>query len=149
MDVLLPDMMGWEVGAALRKLGVPYVFMTGVLKGGRAASEARAQHGASGYFEKPFPGTKLVDALRALLPSAPPSRAPSSPPPEATDDFDVEIAVETDEPVDALELTGKVILTEGGKVSAVLRGDTVNAGALGTPPSRRRPPRRSPRRPPR
>ena len=37
-------------------------------------------------------------------------------------DFDVEIAVEADEPSEAMELTGRVVLTEGGKVSAVLRG---------------------------
>src|SRR5689334_17225737 len=53
LDVLLPDMMGYEVGAALRKAAVPFVFMTGIFKGGRAATEARVQHGASGYFEKP------------------------------------------------------------------------------------------------
>ncbi len=133
VDVLLPDMMGYEVGAALRKASVPYVFMTGVIKGGRAASEARSQHGAAGYFEKPFPGKQLVDALRALLPPEPPRRASMTPPPESTDDFDVEIAVEADEPVDAMELTGRVVLTEGGKVSAVLNGENVTAGALGKP----------------
>jgi two-component system, OmpR family, response regulator len=133
VDVLLPDMMGYEVGAALQKAGVPYVFMTGVLKGGRAATEARQQHGAAGYFEKPFPGTRLIEALRALLPTAPPSRTPPAPPPEFTDDFDVDVAVETDEPVDAMELTGRVVLTEGGKVQAVLNGATVTAGALGAP----------------
>jgi two-component system OmpR family response regulator len=133
VDVLLPDMMGYELGAALQKAGIPYVFMTGVLKGGRAASEARQQHGAAGYFEKPFPGTRLIDALRALLPTAPPSHASLAPPPESTDDFDVDVSVETDEPVDALELTGRVALTEGGKVSAVLQGETVTAGALGKP----------------
>ena len=55
IDVLLPDMMGYELGAALKKLKVPYFFMSGVLKGGRASSDARAQHGAAGYFEKPYP----------------------------------------------------------------------------------------------
>ncbi len=133
VDVLLPDMMGYEVGAALRKAGVPYVFMTGVFKGGRAASEARLQHGAAGYFEKPFPGKKLVDALRALLPSQPPTRAPAAPPPAPTDDFDVEVAVESEEPSEAMELTGRVVLTEGGKVSAVLRGETITAAPLGAP----------------
>jgi CheY-like chemotaxis protein len=133
VDVLLPDMMGYEVGAALRTQGIPFVFMTGVFKGGRAATEARTQHGASGYFEKPFPGKKLIDGLRALLPSQPPTRAPSAPPPEPTDDFDVEIAVEADEPSEAMELTGRVVLTEGGKVSAVLRGETVTAAPLGSP----------------
>ena len=48
VDVLLPDMMGFDVAAALREAKVPFVFMTGVFKGGRAASEARARHGAAG-----------------------------------------------------------------------------------------------------
>src|SRR5919198_2098558 len=71
VDVLLPDMMGYEVGAALKKAGVPFVFMTGIFKGGRAASEARVQHGAAGYFEKPFEARKLLDSVRALLPPEP------------------------------------------------------------------------------
>src|ERR671927_466317 len=71
---VLPDMMGYEVGAALKKAGVPFVFMTGIFKGGRAASEARVQHGAAGYFEKPFEARKLLDTLRGLLPTAPLSR---------------------------------------------------------------------------
>lgn len=133
LDVLLPDMMGYEIAAALKPLGVPFVFMTGIFKGGRAATEARVQHGAAAYFEKPFPGKKLVDALRSLLPSAPPTREPPAPPPPPTDDFDVEVAVEADEPSDAMELTGRVVLTEDGKVSAVLRGETVTAAPLGTP----------------
>ncbi len=133
VDVLLPDMMGYEVGAALRRQGVPFVFITGVFKGGRAASEARAQHGAAGYFEKPFPGKKLIDALYDLLPSRAPTRAPAGPEPEPTEDFDVEVAVEADEPSEAMELTGRVVLTEGGKVSAVLRGETVTAAPLGSP----------------
>ena len=44
--------------------------MTGVFKGGRAATDARAQHGAAGYFEKPFEAKKLVEALRGLVPAA-------------------------------------------------------------------------------
>src|SRR5919197_399676 len=79
VDVLLPDMMGYEVGAALKKAGVPFVFMTGIFKGGRAASEARVQHGAAGYFEKPFEARKLLDTLRGLLPPEPPRREEPSP----------------------------------------------------------------------
>ena len=146
IDVLLPDMMGYEVGYALRLLNIPFVLMTGVFKGGRAATEARLKHGAAGYFEKPFPGKKLVDALRDLLPPQAPTRAPSAPPVPATDDFDVEIAVEAEEISEALELTGRVVLTEGGKVSAVLRGEVVTAAPLGTagqpaPPAVPPPPR--------
>ena len=64
VDVLLPDMMGYDVAAALRKASVPFLFMTGVFKGGRAAGDAKSQHGAAGYFEKPFEARKLVEALR-------------------------------------------------------------------------------------
>ncbi len=141
VDVLLPDMMGYDVGQALKNAQVPYVFMTGVFKGGRAAADARAQHGASGYFEKPFESRKLIEALRALMPSITPSpvaisfggaQASGAEPIELTD-FDVEIAVEADEPVEAMDLTGRVVFREDGKVSAVLRGDTVHAGAIGAP----------------
>jgi len=147
VDVLLPDMMGYEVGAHLRKANVPYVLMTGVFKGGRAATEARVQHGAAGYFEKPFPGKKLIDALRALLPSTAPGREPTAPVAAATDDFDVEIAVEPEEPSEAMELTGRVVLTEGGKVSAVLKGETVTAIPMGSP-GRPAPPAHRPAPPP-
>jgi CheY-like chemotaxis protein len=139
VDVLLPDMMGYDVGAALRKANVPFIFMSGVFKGGRAASDARSQHGASGYFEKPFDSQKLVDALRSLVPAGTPVAAPRSsarPPPPPLDDkndFDVELAVEADEPVEAMELTGKVVLTEDGKVSAVLKGANITAGPVGAP----------------
>jgi CheY-like chemotaxis protein len=136
VDVLLPDMMGYDVAHALRNAQIPFVFMTGVFKGGRAASDARTQHGAAGYFEKPFDAKKLLEALRGLLPAPPPTRtAPAAPrrPVNELNDFDVEVAVEADEPVDAMELTGRVVLTEGGKVSAVLRGEPVTAAPVGTP----------------
>jgi two-component system, OmpR family, response regulator len=147
VDVLLPDMMGYDVAHALKNAGVPFVFMTGVFKGGRAASDARALHGAAGYFEKPFDARKLLEAVRALIPAPPPSRhtAPlpqhHRPALELTD-FDVEVAVEAEEPVDAMELTGRVVLTEGGTVSAVLRGEPVTAASVGTPA--RPPPRPEP-----
>jgi two-component system OmpR family response regulator len=161
VDVLLPDMMGYDVGQALRAAQVPFVFMTGVFKGGRAASDARTQHGAAGYFEKPFEAKKLIDALRGLVPSGAraPARAPgrpASPPPPPDDepellevsDFDVEVAVEADEPVDAMDLTGRVSITEGGKVSAVLNGATVHAGAVGAAPRPSQPATRPPSPPP-
>ncbi len=136
VDVLLPDMMGYDVGQALRAAQIPFVFMTGVFKGGRASSDARTLHGAAGYFEKPFEARKLLEALRVLVPA--PAQAAARPalePDEVvpTADFDVELAVESEEPVEAMDLTGRVVLTEDGKVSAVLRGATVHAGAVGAP----------------
>jgi CheY-like chemotaxis protein len=137
VDVLLPDMMGYDVAAALRDAKVPFVFMTGVFKGGRAAADARAQQGAAGYFEKPFEAKKLVEALRVLVPQGarPPPRPnlPTPPPIPEASDFDVELAVEAEEPVPAMDLTGRVVLTEDGKVSAVLKGATIHAASVGTP----------------
>ena len=133
VDVLLPDMMGYDVAKALRNAQIPFVFMTGVFKGGRAAMDARNQHGAAGYFEKPFEARKLVEAIQALLPTAPPTRAVAAAPRPDNHDFDVEVAVEADEPIGPMELSGKVMLTEDGKVSAVLRGDAITAGAVGMP----------------
>jgi two-component system, OmpR family, response regulator len=146
IDVLLPDMMGYDVGAALKKVGVPFLFMTGVFKGGRAASEARVQHGAAGYFEKPFEARKLLEAVHALLPPEPPARAPAprparpepAPAARASEDFDVEVAVEAEEPVDAFELTGKVEVSEAGTVSAVIRGEALQARSVA--PGAPRPP---------
>ncbi|HZZ84277.1 MAG TPA: DUF4388 domain-containing protein [Anaeromyxobacteraceae bacterium] len=123
VDVLLPDMMGYDVGACCKNAGVPFVFATGVFKGARASQEARAQHGAADYFEKPFDGEKLMATLRGLLPPeapAPPAApvaraarvaaapilvAPSiaapviaaAPPPPFDGDFDVEVAVDSEE----------------------------------------------------
>jgi two-component system, OmpR family, response regulator len=128
VDLLLPDMMGYDVAVALRKANVPFVFMTGVFKGGRAAAEARNQHGAAGYFEKPFEAKALVESLRVLLPGSPTFRR--APPPEEVADFDVEVAVEAEEAEDAIDLTGRVIFTEDGRVSAILQGDRVMAAPV-------------------
>ena len=99
VDVLLPDMMGYDVAHALRNAQVPFVFMTGVFKGGRASSDARAQHGAAGYFEKPFDARKLIEALRQLVPSTTPapvaiSFADADSGTIELSDFDFEVAVE-------------------------------------------------------
>ncbi len=129
VDVLLPDMMGYEVAAALRKDGIPFVFVTGIFKGGRAASDARDQYGAAGYFEKPFDAKKLVEALRALLlPQTAPFPAPA---PEEPVDFELEVAVEPEEWVDPMELTGRVEVVESGKVQAIIRGQALQAGSFG------------------
>ncbi len=130
VDILLPDMMGYEVAQALRRADVPFVFVTGVFKGTRAATEAKAKYGALDYFEKPFEAKKLADMLRSLkqAPRGPESVAP--PQPAGEDDFDVEVAVETEDTVPGMELTGKVALTEGGVVQAVLQGQRVEAAPV-------------------
>jgi FixJ family two-component response regulator len=146
VDVLLPDMMGYDVGGALRKAGVPFVFMTGIFKGGRAASEARVQHGAAGYFEKPFEAKNLLEAIRGLLPPEPERRAAPKDA-QAADDFDVEEAVEPEEQVDPLSLTGKVEVTESGRISAIIRGEELTAARVAgkpVPPPLPRPARAEP-----
>lgn len=135
VDVLLPDMMGYEVGAALRKVGVPFVFMTGIFKGGKAANEARTQHGAAAYFEKPFDAKRLVDMLRGLLPAAEARPSPGAPPREEPVDFELDVAVEAEERVDPMELTGRVEVMEGGQVQAIIRGQALQAVAVEPPAS--------------
>lgn len=129
VDVLLPDMMGYEVGAALRKAGIPFVFMTGIFKGGRAAVEAKAQHGAAGYFEKPFDAKKLVEALRTVLPAASSTAAPRAPREEPVD-FELDIAVEPEERVEPMELTGRVEVVEAGQVQAIIHGQSLRAAPV-------------------
>jgi two-component system OmpR family response regulator len=146
VDILLPDMMGYDVAQALRRAGVPFVFITGVFKGARAATDARAKHGAAGYFEKPFEARKLSEALKALVPApppaphagaappgpaaAPPSSGPAvPPPPPEEDDFDVEVAVETEDTLPGMELTSKVALVEGA-LQAVLQGERLTTAAV-------------------
>jgi len=146
VDILLPDMMGYDVAQALRRADIPFVFITGVFKGSRAAMEARAKHGAAGYFEKPFEARKLADALRALLPAQPaqpappvaasaaaapaaqtpePALSPPQAPPPEDDDFDVEVAVETEDTLPGMELTSRVALTEG-VLQAVIQGERLS-----------------------
>jgi two-component system OmpR family response regulator len=135
VDVLLPDMMGYEIAAALKKGGVPFIFMTGIFKGGRAASEARIHHGAAAYFEKPFEARRLLETIRGLLPAMP--AAPEPPPArdDPSEDFDVETSVEAEEPVDGMEITGKVTVNEAGHVSAVIEGEPLQAAPVAAHPS--------------
>ena len=109
VDILLPDMLGYEVGAALRQAGVPFVFTTGIFKGPRGATEARMVHGAVGYFDKPFEAKKLLDSIRGHVPPEP-SVPVGTPPPiakhsrvQVQKDFDMAVSVEPEEPVAAVE----------------------------------------------
>lgn len=151
VDVLLPDMLGYDVARSLRDAGVPFVFMTGIFKGGRAAADARQQHGAAGYFEKPFEARRLLETIRVhIVPARPaPSPRPSltplptplpvrlAPAParatELPPDLDVRTPVEPEEPLDALELTGSIELKEAGPLSAVISGQPLQAAAVAPP----------------
>ncbi len=146
VDVLLPDMMGYDVGSVLRKAGIPFLFMTGIFKGGRAASEARVQHGAAAYFEKPFEAKRLLEAIRGLLPAGPARDEPAAarPPDDRPEDFDMAVSVEPEEPVDALEISGKVTVNEAGHVSAVIQGAPLQAGPVAARPATTPAPRASP-----
>lgn len=119
VDVLLPDLMGYEVAASLRAQLIPFVLMTGVFKGGRHALDAMQRHGAADYFEKPFEIDKLVERVASLVP--PGQRHPSPVPPPVELDAKVQ-----DDPGDPFDLTGRVSITESrGRVSATLRGDSI------------------------
>src|SRR5438045_2853398 len=61
LDVLLPDLMGYEVAEALKRLKVPFVFMSGVHKGGKAADIALHTYDALAFLDKPF---KEKDGVR-------------------------------------------------------------------------------------
>ena len=111
IDVLLPDLMGFDVAEALRRLQVPFVFMSGVHKGGRTATNAVERYGALAFFEKPFQRTALLDAVRKAVPVAAPSRV--------DDAFDVEIEPQVAEAAEAMQLTARVDLKGGS-----LRGNS-------------------------
>lgn len=132
IDLLLPDMMGFQLAEGLRQQhpDLPMVFVTGVFKGGKHAIEARQKFKSAHYFEKPFDAQKVLAALKQL---APPAAAPVAQEP----DFEVELDfdVEDDEPPDIMELTGKIRVTGGGNISAELRGadfraESVQKGAV-------------------
>src|SRR2546428_12443075 len=68
VDVLLPDLMGFDVAEALKRLRIPFVLMSGVHKGGNAPTMAISRHGALAFFAKPFQPGALVAAVRNAAP---------------------------------------------------------------------------------
>jgi two-component system OmpR family response regulator len=137
LDILLPDVMGYAVAEALRKEhpGVPYVFVTGVFKGGKHAQSGQSKHGAAAYFEKPFEAQKLLAAVAQLVPPGAPRAAPE-------EEFEVEldIDIEEDDPADTMELSGRVLVSgTGGPVE--LTGEDLRASPIrkGSDPSARPP----------
>ncbi len=121
VDILLPDVMGFEVGQALRRASIPFVFMSGVHKGGKAASNAVGKYGAAGYFEKPFERKAMLALLEKLAPPEPPKQL-------ASEAWDVESAEGVDGPSDAMELTGRIDLTSGS-TSASITGESLKLSA--------------------
>ncbi len=141
VDVLLPDMLGYEVATALRQAGIPFVFTTGIFKGARAATEAKTVHGAVGYFDKPFEAKKLLECVRTYVPPEPSAPA-GTPPPiakhsrvQVQSDFDVAVAVEPEEPVAALDLSGRVGVQDSAEIFAVLTGQPLQAAAVAPAPT--------------
>ena len=129
LDILLPDMMGYHVADTLRKeRPIPVVLLTGVFKGGRHASDAKAKYGVVEYFEKPFEAAKLLACVAQHTGGAV-KRAPTKEV-EAAEAFDVELDIDVEEerPQDPLELTGVVKVT-GENISAVLKGAPLVAEA--------------------
>jgi two-component system, OmpR family, response regulator len=138
LDILLPDIMGYAVAEALRKEhpGVPYVFVTGVFKGGKHSLQGINKYGAAAYFEKPFEAQKLLEAVTQLVPPGPPRTAPD-------EEFEVEldIDIEEDEQPDTMELSGRIqVSVASGPVE--LTGSPLRASpiAKGSDPGARRPP---------
>jgi hypothetical protein len=105
--------MGFDVAEALKRLRIPFIFMSGVHKGGKSAANATGKYGALAYFEKPFERRALLDEVRKRLPVIPP-------PPQAMA-FDVEAAPEVSETEPEFQLTNRVpVLGSQGK--ATLKG---------------------------
>ena len=110
VDVLLPDLMGFDVAEALKKLRVPFIFMSGVHKGGKASANALGKYGALAYFEKPFERSALLEAVQKAVPL-------SAPPPSADKPaWDVEAGPAVAEAAEAMQLTGRIDLVGQGEV---------------------------------
>lgn len=141
VDMLLPDMMGFHLAEALRKNApsLPLIFITGVFKGAKQATEAKQRFGAVGFFDKPFDAAKLLAAVKAAAPAPAKVAAPGVPVP--TIDVELDVDVEDDHPQEAMELTGKIRVSGGGDISAELSGKNMTAAASGPGPvSGARPP---------
>jgi DNA-binding response OmpR family regulator len=102
IDVLLPDLMGFDVAEALKRLRIPFIFMSGVHKGGKASANAMGRYGALAYFEKPFERSALLDAVAQVIP--PPARTGGG----GAQAWDVEAGPQVAEAAEAMQLTGKV-----------------------------------------
>jgi len=105
VDVLLPDLMGFDVAEGLKRLRIPFIFMSGVHKGGKASANSVAKYGALAYFEKPFDRRALLDAVRKVAPVAAPAQEKQA--------FDVEVGPQVAEAAEAMQLTARIDLQSG------------------------------------
>jgi DNA-binding response OmpR family regulator len=126
LDVLLPDLMGFDVAEALKKLRVPFIFMSGVHKGGKAAANASGKYGALGYFEKPFDRSALLAMVEKIVPTKPAGG-------EKSEAWDVDAGDRIEGAAENMELTGRIDLISKG-TTASFRGEKVTLkGAEGSP----------------
>jgi DNA-binding response OmpR family regulator len=105
VDILLPDLMGYDVAEALKRLGIPFLFISGVHKGGKTSGHALSKYGALGFFEKPFDRSALLDAVRKVVPVTAPARESLA--------FDVEVGPQVAEAAEAMQLTARIDLQSG------------------------------------
>lgn len=78
VDLLLPDLHGFDVLDKLAARRTPAFAMSGVYKGDAFVKESVEEHGARGFFSKPFDLESLLDAFEEVCGIAP--RAPAEPP---------------------------------------------------------------------
>lgn len=123
LDVLLPDLMGFDVAEALRKIKVPFIFISGVHKGGKASSIAVGKYGAAGYFEKPFERSALLELVEKIVPAKAVAQAQA---------LDVESSPAVEGAAENMELTGRIDLISGGTLASI-RGEKVTLRAAEAP----------------
>ena len=105
VDILLPDLMGFDVAEALKRLRIPFVLMSGVHKGGKTNKTALSKYGALAFFEKPFERSALLAAVRKQVPVSSPGRESLA--------FDVESGPQVAEAAEAMQLTARIDLHSG------------------------------------
>jgi len=105
VDILLPDLMGFDVAEVLKRLQIPFLFISGVHKGGKTSFNVRSRYGAIGFFEKPFERQALLDAVRKAVPVKTPGRTSQA--------FDVEAGPQIAEAAEAMQLTARIDLKSG------------------------------------
>ncbi len=105
IDVLLPDVMGFDVAEVLKRLKIPFIFMSGVHKGGKVSANSMSRYGAIAYFEKPFDRRAVLEAVRKVAPVDAPVREKQA--------WDVEAGPQVAEAAEAMQLTARIDLQSG------------------------------------